>query len=386
MNETNSITEDKNDPPQSQSFYLPELDILRFFAFFAVLIHHCFSSDLTSYQGKLAPFANFIVGIVVSGGFGVDLFFALSSYLITELLIREEEKKGKINAPAFYMRRALRIFPLYYTFVLLSIFVFPYFFSKSAPLDLTYSIGFLFFVGNWVCSIYGFPKSFADPLWSVSIEEQFYITFPFLIMFLGVKRLKLLVVIFIVLAIISRIMLAVNGAGYVAVWCNSFARLDPIAGGILLALLLRSGHLKPIRNFFLRFLVGTFSVGLIIFSAMSFNFFGYQSIFSYSIVALGSTLLIWSVINPNKLKSKYYEPLIYLGRISYGLYVVHMLSLTLADYVIDYIGVSSSLWVIWRLLMSTIISIIIASISYSLIKKPFLKLKKRFTFVESRPL
>ncbi|CAF3932567.1 unnamed protein product [Rotaria sp. Silwood1] len=135
-----------------------------------------------------------------------------------------------------------------------------------------------------------------------------------------------------------------NGAEYAAVWCNTFARLDSIASGILLALLLRSGHLKPIKNTLIRLSVGIFSVGLIIFSAMSFNLFGYQSIFLYSVVALSSVLLIWSVLNPNKLKSKYYKPLIYLGRISYGLYVVHMLCLTLADYVIDYIGVSSSLW------------------------------------------
>ncbi|CAF4927163.1 unnamed protein product [Rotaria sp. Silwood1] len=85
-----------------------------------------------------------------------------------------------------------------------------------------------------------------------------------------------------------------NGAEYAAVWCNTFARLDSIASGILLALLLRSGHLKPIKNTLIRLSVGIFSVGLIIFSAMSFNLFGYQSIFLYSVVALSSVLLIWT--------------------------------------------------------------------------------------------
>src|SRR5689334_20593410 len=89
---------------KQNSFYLPELDTLRFFAFGAVFVNHI-ALDLGT---------NSIFAYV--GGHGVDLFFALSAYLITELILREKERFKRLDVKAFYVRRILRIWPLYFTF------------------------------------------------------------------------------------------------------------------------------------------------------------------------------------------------------------------------------------------------------------------------------
>ncbi len=93
----------------AERFYLPELDVLRFFAFFAVFVCHVAPSGPYFYE------SHGVLGrLGVSGAFGVDLFFTLSGYLITSLLLREREQSGDINLKAFYARRTLRIWPLYY--------------------------------------------------------------------------------------------------------------------------------------------------------------------------------------------------------------------------------------------------------------------------------
>ncbi len=102
-------------------FYRPELDTLRFFAFFYVFLCHGLAGRPEEYTrlGVPSELALWISGILQSGANAVGLFFVLSSYLITELLLRERARTGRIDVRAFYMRRTLRIWPLYYVFVIL---------------------------------------------------------------------------------------------------------------------------------------------------------------------------------------------------------------------------------------------------------------------------
>jgi len=103
-----STATDKNadaQPESARRFYLPELDVLRFFAFFGVFF--CHIPPYAPLQGPLVP-------LYTSGAFGVDLFFTLSGYLLTSLLLRERDQTGDIDPKAFYVRRTLRIWPLYY--------------------------------------------------------------------------------------------------------------------------------------------------------------------------------------------------------------------------------------------------------------------------------
>jgi peptidoglycan/LPS O-acetylase OafA/YrhL len=374
-------------PPQkTQSFYLPELDILRFFAFFVVFLHHCLPQTAEAYQDKLGFLSVWMASAVTAGGLGVDLFFALSSYLITELLIREYEKKGSIDALSFYIRRALRIFPLYYAFVLLSIFVFPYFLPNNS-LDYPHNLGFLVFAGNWTCAFWGYPGSVASPLWSVSIEEQFYIVFPFLVVLFGVKRLKLIAIGLLIIAFITRGLLVGMDVPHPGIWANTFARLDPIAGGVLFALLLKGGYLKAINRQMIRFLVCLAGISLGVLATRYFNFSGSGALILYPMAAIGSLLIIWSTISPRSADVKRYSPLlIYLGRISYGLYVFHILGIELANLAAEQLNLKALTYLGWKFAVGLSITIILSVISYNLLEKPFLKLKKKFTFVASRPI
>ena len=148
-----------------ERFYIPELDVLRFFAFLAVFIMHvCAGLGATSI-------------FLSMGRFGVDLFFTLSAFLITELLLREKERCGALNVQAFYVRRILRIWPLYFAFLAGALALRAL--GGVASISPTYLIAFAFFVGNFAqCWLPSQPSPGIGPLWSVSIEEQFYLTWP----------------------------------------------------------------------------------------------------------------------------------------------------------------------------------------------------------------
>src|SRR5262245_52057346 len=105
-------------------FYLPQLDILRFFAFLAVFLNHTFPHDIDSFVHMGAPrvVAKVLLLIVKSSSFGLDVFFVLSSYLITTLLLREIDFRGRVDLGRFYLRRALRTWPLYYLFLAVCFF------------------------------------------------------------------------------------------------------------------------------------------------------------------------------------------------------------------------------------------------------------------------
>ena len=102
-----------------------------------------------------------------------------------------------------------------------------------------YAVSFALFVGNWVCVSYGLPFSVASPLWSISVEEQFYIGWPLLLRFFGIHRIKVLVLLLLAIAFGTRVFMAAKGFEHPAVWCNTLARLDPIAIGAVLAVFLR---------------------------------------------------------------------------------------------------------------------------------------------------
>lgn len=372
-------------PPEektgARNFYLPELDVLRFFAFFAVFLHHNFSHEPANYQGILAPAARWISSAVIAGGFGVDLFFALSSYLITELLLRESEKNGSINAVAFYARRALRIFPLYYFFILLSIFVFPYFIAGDS-LGFPHSVSFLFFSANWTCAVYGFPDSVAGPLWSIAIEEQFYLVFPFLLGFCGAANVKRLAVAFLIVAFAARAILIYTDASDVAIWCNTFARLDPIALGILFAVFVREGKIKAVKKMATRLSLIIFALALYVGSVYYLDFYGGEAFVLYPAAAIASVLLIWAFWGA----PFHMRPLVYLGRISYGLYVFHVLGIKLTEQTLKAFGIDGTYFTFLQFFPALAITIILSVLSYKYLEKPFLSLKKKFTVVESRPV
>src|SRR4051812_38011880 len=180
----------------SKRFYRPELDALRFFAFLCVFAFHWM--DYVPVDPKTQPT---LVAVLTAGAFGVPVFFLLSSFLIVELLLREREQTGDIHIKSFYVRRILRIWPLYFA-VFYGLIALGYFLPNVATKDYRAWIAFTFFAGNWFIMRHGWIAGPIDPLWSIAVEEQFYIAVPLL---LKIGGRKLLAGISIVLVIVSYI-------------------------------------------------------------------------------------------------------------------------------------------------------------------------------------
>ena len=190
-----------------------------------------------------------------AGGFGVDLFFVLSAYLITELLLREKSQCGTLDVKAFYLRRVLRIWPLYFFYI--GIALIPAF-NPVKEFSWRYVLAFLLLAGNWSILLWGWPHSIINPLWTVSVEEQFYLLWPPLVRNIPRNKIIFAAVGMLVVSTVTRILLVAFHAGTDSVRCNTLGRLDPIAAGILIAAML---HRAP--NFSNGLRLGMLSCGVL---------------------------------------------------------------------------------------------------------------------------
>jgi peptidoglycan/LPS O-acetylase OafA/YrhL len=365
------------------AFYRPELDVVRFFAFFAVFIYHTAYYPADYFVQRHVPewLAQIVVSIGRAGAYGVDLFFVLSAYLITELLLREKEERGSLHVKSFYIRRMLRIWPLYYFFIALAALV-PLF-NPSGAFNYRYIIPFVFLAGNWSTIAFGPPQSAALPLWSVSVEEQFYLLWPPIVARLSRRRIVLAAVIMIVLANVARVAILLRHGGGWDVWVNTIARLDPMAAGILIAVLLAGGAPKillPLRVAAIT--AGVIAIGVTGYFAAPW---GYSlpwrgTLISYPVVAAASTAIVLGSIGiPVR-----FGMLEYLGKISYGLYVYHTACIWITD---RFLHIRNGpVHMCMREIAALALTVAVSALSYALIEKPFLNLKRRFTYVHSRPV
>jgi peptidoglycan/LPS O-acetylase OafA/YrhL len=362
-------------------FYHPEIDILRFGAFFLVYLWHAMpnSPSVYAHLGFSPVVARVASGFLHGGAYGVDLFFALSSYLITELLLREYRLRQSIDVKAFYVRRLLRIWPLYFLALLVGPVIMHVIKPGQPLLEARYLLSFTFFIGNWACAWWGFAASVFNPLWSVSIEEQFYLSWP-LVMKYWIRHIKLISFGLIVCASLARVYCVLADVKHPGVWCNTLCRLDPIAGGALLASFL-NGRVPTFRNA-TRFAMITGALALLALTGIYSDFAGPTSLIGFPVAAVVSILLIAGTLGPvNGVRpARILQPLIYLGRISYGLYVFHVAAINL-------VSVPSGSGVRWALNLSESfgLTVLLAALSYRFVETPFLRLKQRFSRVESSP-
>src|SRR5579859_7487512 len=136
-------------PARAERFYRPELDTLRFFAFLGVFIFHAAPRTMGFYNAAGYPhwLSSLLISIFGAGAYGVDLFFALSAYLITSLLLRERANTGRVDVRGFYLRRILRIWPLYLSFVAFAAVAARFLPGQNLPAQ--YIVGYSLLAGNW---------------------------------------------------------------------------------------------------------------------------------------------------------------------------------------------------------------------------------------------
>lgn len=363
--------------------YFPNLNGLRFIAACFVIINHV--EQLKRFykidEDAVSQFAKNI------GKLGVMLFFVLSGFLITYLLLSEEKVLAKIHIKRFYIRRLLRIVPLYALLIIIVFFLlnnFKYWeipYVKN-PIDQNFSVILLlhiFFLPNLVTAIYGFIPYIAQA-WSIGTEEQSYILWPILLKIFKKKRLFLMAGI-IFFHLIIRIILSLNfplSIPYreeLSKFWNHF-NIDAIAVGGFFAVLLFRKHpvLKLLKNLkvFYGVLITTLVLILMAVKIPYFHYLTYSFLFGVLILNLAS----------NKRLNKVLESKIihYLGQISYGIYMYHFIIMIIVLTTSSKLGVKSNV-VIYSFILA--ITIGISSLSYHYFEAPFLKRKSKYTLIKS---
>jgi peptidoglycan/LPS O-acetylase OafA/YrhL len=315
------------------SCHLPQLDGLRGVAILLVIIVH---ASLFVPQRIAAGRAYFSVAAL--GVFGVDLFFALSGFLITGILL--DARGSPHYYRNFYVRRALRIFPLYYGFLIVYGFVFPWLASSlfhSLPGNARGTAYLFLYASNYGMAFD--PGFFASVnldvqvFWSLAVEEQFYLIWPLVVASLSRQRLLWVCGTILVLVPLLRVTLASVGVSSLAINFMTPTRMEPLIGGALVAALVRgpkgsaayAAHARLVAWIAgAAFLIGHFSLFADPVNVARYSRF-IHSIGLTILALLFSSLVLLAVSAPTgRLAGCLSRPVLRsLGRYSYGMYVIH---------------------------------------------------------------
>jgi len=377
--------------PRSQSagrYYRPELDVVRFLAFLLVFLHHALPGgpDPRS-RANLKAFGPILYAIANAGRFGLSLFFTLSAFLIFELLLRERQAVGTVVVKQFYLRRILRIWPLYYLGLALGVLV--VFLPGGNRADLPVIGWFALFLGAWHSSLFGWLKNPASPLWSISVEEQFYVLAPWVAKYFNRKSLYAFCLALIAFSNAWLYYFGKTSASDYRVWADSFVQFQCFAAGILVCLFLRGGVPRLAVWQRLMLLAAGWAGWFFAAYALHSRFFqdanpgSWDLIAAYALGAAGSVLILVAAlgVNPRFLP----RWAVYCGRISFGLYVYHDFCLDLMDKLMPHVASMKSLLYPLKGALSLGLIFAVAAISYRYFETPFLKMKKRHAVIESQP-
>jgi peptidoglycan/LPS O-acetylase OafA/YrhL len=397
-------TQARNEMPDSvsaklkpKSFYRPELDALRFFAFFMVFLFHLLPDRASNIPFVRNPHLQYIISsATVTMGAGVCLFFILSAYLITTLMIRERQLTSSFDIRAFYERRILRIWPLYFFALLLAFPActvfrgFPGFKAIAAYFLMAGNLGYAFHIHFDIL-----PLRIAH-LWSISVEEQFYLIFPFISSRVKIRYLPIISLLILPVMIGSVIYSCNMGGTKGNLWYNSGVEFIMFAAGIMLAYIFSMRDL-PRMSTLLRCFLFLVGCGVSYSAEYFFRLRGVDDpfisapdgIIGYLLVMLGCSIILVAVLGYS---GRLPKSLIYLGKISYGLYVFHVWAIYLAVYLLGLLlhmafdqGATPLRLVALKDLLAFALTILMATASYKWLEKPFLKLKHRFEVIRSRP-
>lgn len=373
--------------PQSKIFF-PNLDGLRFIAFFTVFIHHtlnvqCFSSDPQSglYQ--------FVFAQKLNGALGVNLFFVLSGFLITYLLLNEKQQQQRVNVPHFYMRRILRIWPLYFLVVLIGFVLFPLaksFFGEVST-ETHSPAWYMIFASNFEAIRKGSAdSSLLNVLWSVGVEEQFYLIWPVIMAFTPIRHLPKVLALLLVGTLVFR---SLHATDWILLYHHTFAVFgDMVIGGMVAWLAMyRPSFIQRLANMPRAAIVSIYAVGLLII------------IFNYKIFTLSPVLLVLeryiyalffafiiaeqNYANHSPFKMSSSKWLSKWGNYTYGLYCLHSLALLITHHFLsEKILKLHNPWLTMGIdaTLGLGLSLAMAWVSYHYFESPFLKLKNKFAY------
>lgn len=373
----------------SSKIYFPHLDLFRFVAAMMIVVVHGYEAWV-SWMGNIGFLSNgtykelstwgvYVDRFIRNLGVGVDIFFLLSGFLITYLLLAEKERIGKIHLGNFYLRRVLRIWPLYYLVIALTPLLI-YINGYESP----HYLPNLFFYNNFdtiLTQQWEYP--FAH-LWSICVEEHFYLVWPILIMFTPKKYLTTLFALLLVGCCAFRFyVFKTNPEAWFTLYLHTFSRIDVLVVGGLVAYLHYYQKVKFSLNKSVRMILF-----FVLFSALVFDMVGnctdlFQVVYKKFFYTLLFALLIFDYnLNTEVRPFKWgYKAFSYMGKVSFGVYMYGNLFFSIIlGKVMPKLG-TQSLYAYIAILLA--VTIIVPILSYELYEKFFLKLKKKFAVVQS---
>jgi peptidoglycan/LPS O-acetylase OafA/YrhL len=358
--------------------YIRQLDSIRAIAVILVIVSHWIRKD-------------HFINLSPNGLIGVDLFFVLSGFLITRILLTnrlmaESVQSGKIRLMFnFYGRRMLRIFPIYYI-TLFTLLIFHQFLGVNIqngfPYFLTYTSNYYFFkMQNW--------DIITSHLWSLSVEEQFYIIWPLVMLFINRKHIQKTIFFFIICGVLSQLIFRATQFGDIL----TSSCFDAFGLGALLAWQVIVKPVPMERFFKITSMAAIFAIillGTIAFDRSYYFLFG-----RLAIRIIGLWFITYTISREDKINNSPHHFLnngwlMRLGKISYGIYLYHLiiptLLLKLSEKYIPFLKPlyqHGGYFFAILLIIQFLILVGISAFSWRFIEKPFLNLKKYFAYGES---
>lgn len=368
------------------SIYFPSLNGIRALAALSVMVYHI---EQVKYRNEVYNFFEF--GFVSKlGSLGVTLFFVLSGFLITYLLYRERESSSTVNIKYFYVRRILRIWPLYFFIILVSLgynlwqddwnYHYDFFVTRLTL--------FTFFLSN-VCFLLYSHGGFPSQLWSVSSEEQFYLIWPHLIRYRFFDKVKNLIILVVLISTLRGILYYLDAYYdfsfkgidlYNLGWrFLTLFRVDCMAVGAIGAFVLfnQQRYTKLLTLIYSKNLQVANIICLVVVLSIESNI----DIFTNTITAaLFAIIIVNAAANSRSIINLENSVFNSLGKISYGIYVYHPLIVTMiSNYFLQKGWFMTPVSYVLHSMGIFIVTIIISYLSYVLLESPFLKLKFKYT-------
>ncbi len=364
----------------SAPIYLPGLNGLRAIAALAVVFSHI-TLDLDNFGLHYKIFGADLKGKALSfnlASHGVTIFFTLSGFLITTLLLKEKEK-NKLKIKEFYIRRILRIWPLYYLYFAICIITMLCFGMNINGS----SIPFYIFLAANIPSIIGSTLPFLAHYWSLGVEEQFYLFFP-QIAKLPNKRLFKISIFLVALLIILKFIFWMLANQYnirLPYLAIGVTRFHTMLIGVIGAMLYYNGNKNYISISTHRV---TQIISWVVILLLSLNKFHVASVIDGEIVSVVAVFLIMGQITKrNNIINLENSLCDFIGKISFGIYVIHPLLIFYFSKMLGHFKSDTldNYLLIYTLIIGT--TILIAYLSYECYEKPFLKLKSKYTTIKS---
>jgi peptidoglycan/LPS O-acetylase OafA/YrhL len=370
-----------SDKAATQSRRMPHiraLDGVRGMAIALVLMIHLL-------QSNDKPTGTFLVDLFIrvksTGWVGVDLFFALSGFLITGILFDSLGEESYFRN--FYVRRALRIFPLYYGVLLVLFVIFRPTWDDGRQLYLQ-----LAYLQNtplwWNAPQVGMLRGLTVHLWSLAVEEQFYLVWPIIVFLVRDRRKLLWVALGLALtAPVIRTLALMHGASYATTYTSTICRADSLLSGAWLALAVRGEY----KDRILRLAPLTFCLAILSCIAIAWksgSFYWDKNVMvntvGYSVLAIAATSLIAMALRIGSRTAAVMDlsPLRWLGKYSYGIYVLHpMIGFLYLPWIESHVHGKIALHL--AVFFSTLlVALPVAWLSFHFYERPFLRLKRYF--------